>query len=151
MKEIKRYGLTINDEKIKARFIGQGTLMLGDVTIEENVWVGYYCLFEGLNKPIVINKNTSISSYSAIYTHNAMWKILDVGEKIVGKVTIGKNVHLGHGTVIVPKESNEIVIGDHVNIHAYAVVSDSIPSWHVYKRNNECFPFRRSSSRQSVK
>jgi hypothetical protein len=41
--------MSTNSQKIRARFIGGGTLILGDVAVEEGVWIGYYCLLEGLN------------------------------------------------------------------------------------------------------
>jgi len=130
-------------EKIKARFIGEGTLILGDVEIEENCWVGYYCLLEGLNAPLLIKKNSVIASYVTIYTHNTMWRDIGIGEKIIAKVVIGENTHIGHGAVIVPKRNGEITIGDHVIVHANAVVSDSIPSWHIYTRDGKCLPIKK--------
>ncbi|MEM1574299.1 MAG: hypothetical protein QXI58_04045 [Candidatus Micrarchaeia archaeon] len=131
-------------EKIKARFIGQGTIILGDVTIEENVWIGYYCLLDGLNAPIIIGKNSVIASYAAIYTHNTMWRDIGFGEKIIANVIIGENTHIGHGALIVPKENGEIVIGDHVIIHAHAVVSKSVPSYHIYTKDGNIKPIMKN-------
>ncbi|MEM2185325.1 MAG: hypothetical protein QXM67_06905 [Candidatus Methanomethylicia archaeon] len=125
---------------IKARFIGQGTIILGNVSIEEGVWIGYYCLLEGINAPIIVGKNSVIASYATIYTHNTMWRDVGIGKKVVSKVVIGENTHIGHGAVIVPKEDGEIIIGDHVIVHAYAVVSKSIPSYHIYTRFGELKP-----------
>lgn len=130
-------------EKIRARFVGSGTLLLGDVTVEEGCWIGYYCLLDGLNAPLVIKKNTVVASFAAIYTHNTMWRDIGVGEKIVAKVVVGENVHIGHGAVIVPKSSEEIIIGDHVIVHANAVVSKSIPPWHIYTRDGRCIPIKK--------
>ncbi|MEM2169169.1 MAG: hypothetical protein QW186_05140 [Candidatus Bathyarchaeia archaeon] len=133
----------MSGKEIKARFIGQGTLMLGDVTIQDNVWIGYYCLLEGLNAPLLIKKNSVIASFAAIYTHNTMWRDVEAGAKVVAKVIVGENVHVGHGSVIVPKNNGELVIGDHVVIHANAVVSRSIPPWHIYTRFGTLKPIRR--------
>lgn len=130
-------------EKIKARFIGSGTLILGDVTIEDGCWIGYYCLLDGLNAPLIIKEKSVIASFAAIYTHNTMWRDIEMGKKIIAKVVIGKNVHIGHGAVIVPKRDGELTIGDHVIIHANAVVSDNIPPWHIYTRDGKCLPIKK--------
>jgi len=131
------------NEKVKARFVGQGTLMLGDVSVEDNVWIGHYCILDGLNAPLLIKKNSVIASFAAIYTHNTMWRDVGTGDKIIAKVVIGENVHVGHAAIIIPKNSNDIIIGDHVVIHANAVVSESIPPWHIYTRLDELKPIRR--------
>lgn len=130
-------------EKVKARFVGQGTLILGDVTIQNNAWIGHYCLLEGLNAPLLIKKDSVIASFAAIYTHNTMWRDIGIGAKIVAQVIVGENVHLGHGAIILPKNDGDLVIGDHVVIHANAVVSRSIPPWHIYTRLGELEPIRR--------
>jgi len=127
-------------DKIKARFVGKGTLILGDVTVEEGVWIGYYCLLDGLNAPLIVKRNSVIASFAAIYTHNTMWRDIGLGEKIVAKVVIGENTHIGHGAVIIPKHSGELTIGDHVIIHAKAVVSSNVPPWHIYTRNGTLKP-----------
>jgi len=130
---------------VKARFVGAGTIILGNVEIGENSWIGYYCLLEGLNAPIVIGKNSVVASFAAIYTHNTMWRDIGIGEKIVSKVVIGENVHIGHGAVIVPKRNGEIIIGDHSIIQAYAVVSQSVPAWSIYRRDGKCVPIRKNT------
>jgi len=136
----------MNSQKMRARFIGEGTLILGDVTVEEGVWIGYYCLLDGLNAPLVIKKNSVIASYAAIYTHNTMWRDIGLGRKIVAKVVIGENVHIGHGAVIIPKDNGELTIGDHVIIHANAVVSMSIPPWHIYTKSGRLKPIKKVCS-----
>jgi carbonic anhydrase/acetyltransferase-like protein (isoleucine patch superfamily) len=133
---------TFPSDKIKARFIGQGTLILGDVTVEENVWIGYYCLLDGLNAQLLVKKNSVIASHAAIYTHNTMWRDVGLGKKIVAKVIIGENVHIGHGAVIVPKQDGELIIGDHAIVQANAVVSESVPAWHIYTRRGDLKPIK---------
>jgi len=130
-------------EKVKARFIGQGTLVLGDVTVEDNVWIGHYCLLDGLNTPLLIKKNSVIASFAAIYTHNTMWRDIGVGTKIIAKVVVGENTHIGHGALVIPKNSDAIEIGDHVIIHANSVVSESIPPWHIYTRLGKLKPIKK--------
>jgi carbonic anhydrase/acetyltransferase-like protein (isoleucine patch superfamily) len=131
-----------NNKKIKARFIGEGTLILGDVVVEENVWIGYYCFLDGLNAQLLIKRNSVIASYVAIYTHNTMWRDIGIGEKIIAKVIVGENVHIGHGAVIVPKKNGQLTIGDHSIIHAKAVVSENVPSWHIYTRFGKLKPIK---------
>ena len=127
----------------KARFVGKGALILGDVVIEEGCWIGYYCLLDGLNAQLTIKRNTVVSSFASIYTHNTMWRDVDLGEKIIAKVTIGEHVHIGHGAVVIPKKDGEILIGDHSIIHANAVVSQNIPSWHIWTRSGKCLPIKK--------
>jgi len=131
---------------MKDGYIGHGTQILGDVTIEDNVWIGSYCFLDGLNAPLLIKENSVIAGYTAIYTHNTMWRDLGLGDKIISKVTIGKNVHLGHGAVIVPKKDGEITIGDHVIIHANAVVSEDVPPWHIFTKLGQLKPIRNTGS-----
>jgi len=137
--------VSYSSDKIKARFIGQGTLILGDVTVEENVWIGHYCLLDGLNAPLLIKRNSVVASFAAIYTHNTMWRDIGLGKKIIAKVIIGENVHIGHGAIIVPKRDGELVIGDHSIIQANAVVSENVPPWHIYTRFGELKPIEKQT------
>ena len=133
----------MSKKNVKAKFVGQGTLILGDVVVEDNVWIGYYCLLDGLNASLLIKKNSVIASFAAIYTHNTMWRDIGKGTKVVAKVIIGENVHIGHGAIVLPKNNCDLVIGDHVIIHANAVVSKSISPWHIYTRFGELKPIKK--------
>jgi acetyltransferase-like isoleucine patch superfamily enzyme len=92
----------------------------------------------------LVKRNSVIASHAAIYTHNTMWRDVGLGKKIVAKVIIGENVHIGHGAVIVPKQDGELTIGDHSIVQANAVVSESVPSWHIYTRSRELKPIRKN-------
>jgi acetyltransferase-like isoleucine patch superfamily enzyme len=78
-----------------------------------------------------------------------MWRDIGLSTKIIAKVTVGENVHIGHGAVVVPKSNGELLIGDHVIIHANAVVSESIPPWHIYTRFNKLKPIKEEGNKFS--
>lgn len=72
---------------------------------------------------LVIGKNFIAGANSAIYTHSAAL-LNKTGKQIKGKVTIGDNVFLGAGSVIMPG----VKIGDNVIIGANCVVTRNIKS-----------------------
>ena len=62
-------------EKAKYLNYGEGTsvydtsVVMGDVEIGKNTWIGPYTLLEGLNAKLTIGDNVAISSGVLIYTH----------------------------------------------------------------------------------
>lgn len=126
--------------KIKARFIGKGTNILGDAYIGEETWGGDNCLLDGLNTPLHIGKFCVIASFAAIYTHNTMWRDI-YGRcqslKIIYPVEIHDFCRIGHGTVVVPKGEKPIKIGPHSIVQALSVVSTSVPPWSIYTRSGK--------------
>ena len=106
------FGDYFADRWEKARYcgFGEGTsiydnvLILGDVKIGKNCWVGPNCILDGSGDQLVIGDNCSISAGVQIYTHNTVnWAIRGEASDArcdTGKVFIGNNNYLGPNSVI---------------------------------------------------
>lgn len=124
----------ISDRWEKARFagFGEGTsvydscLILGDVRIGKNCWIGPSTILDGSGGGLTIGDNCDISAGVHIYTHDTTRRVL-YGEAI-GKspVSIGNNVYIGPHSVI----SMGVTIGHHVIIGTQSFVNTDIPPWH---------------------
>lgn len=113
----------------KPRFVGTGTLILGNVQLDQNVWVGHYCLLEALNEgaKITIGENSVISSFVRIYTHDTSYRTALGKPKIIESTSIGNNTQIGDGTIVLAG----IKIGSHVIVGANSVVDKDIPDYTV--------------------
>lgn len=76
---------------------------------------------------INIGDNVTISSNVTILTHDASPNVVGCGTKL-GKVTIGNNVFVGMGTIVLCN----VHIGNNVVIGAGSVVTHDLPSNGVY-------------------
>ena len=102
------------------------------ISISENTFVNTNCMFLDDNK-ITIGKNGLIAPFVQIYTAEHPLRAQDrIVKDASGKkryvtstqsVTIGDNVWIGGGAVILPG----VTIGDNVTIGANSVVSKDIP------------------------
>ena len=92
------------------------------VTLGEKVAIINSHLDEGHGFLIGIGNNVTIT-HATIYAHDAGPKG-SLGYCKVGRVTIGNDVFIGHGAIILPN----VTIGDRVIVGAGCVVSKSIPS-----------------------
>jgi len=100
----------IVDRWEKARFygFGEGTsvydnvLILGDVTIGKNTWVGPNCILDGSGGGLEIGDNCSIAAGVHIYTHNTVKRATSGGaEKTeTAPIFIGSNCYIGPNSVI---------------------------------------------------
>lgn len=106
------------------RFLGKSEverLRARGVVIGENVDI-YNCNIDyGHGYLVTIGNNVTITN-STILTHDASTKKF-LGYTKVGSVTIGDNVFVGHGSIILPG----IEIGDNVIVGAGSIVRESIP------------------------
>ncbi len=109
----------------KPKFVGTGTLILGNVYFGENVWVGHYCLLEALNEGVklTIGNNSVISSFVRIYTHDTSYRTALGKPKIIASTTVGDNTQIGDGSVVLAG----VKIGSNVIIGANSVVDKDIP------------------------
>ena len=95
-------------EKAKSCGFGEGTsiydnvLVLGDVKVGKNTWIGPNCILDGSGGSLVIGDNCSISAGVHIYTHNTVQKALSAGLESIAtqSVFIGNNCYLGPNAVI---------------------------------------------------
>ncbi|MGD9569048.1 MAG: DapH/DapD/GlmU-related protein [Sedimentibacter sp.] len=117
----------------KAKYIkcGEGTsiydssIIMGEVNIGKNVWIGPFTLLEGINGKITIGDNCNISAGVQIYTHDSSMYVIS-GGKIPfkkGDISIGNNTYIGSMSVI--KEN--IKIGNYCIIGAGSFVNKDIP------------------------
>lgn len=121
----------------KAKYLncGAGTsiydtsIVMGDVKIGENVWIGPYTILEGLNEKLIIGNFVSIAAGVMIYTHDSTKYFLTGGaapyEK--GEVIIGDNTVIGTMSMI----GYGVHIGNHCVIGAHSFVNTDIPDYSI--------------------
>ena len=130
-------GEYIFDRYEKARYLGAGegtsiydtSIIMGDIDIGKNVWIGPYTLLEGINDKITIGNNVSVDSGVKIYTHDTTKFMVSGGVNDVerGPVSIGDN------TVIVTMTTvkHNVKIGKCCVIGAHSFVNKDIPDYSV--------------------
>jgi acetyltransferase-like isoleucine patch superfamily enzyme len=117
--------------KIKARYIGDYSKILGDVTIGEETWVGSWVEIQGQNAPIKIGKWCDISDMVMILDHSTHLRCVEIGDKIIAPITIGDHVFIGSSAKIIPNNNKSIKIGHHSIIGAFSLVQKSIPPYSI--------------------
>lgn len=121
----------------KARLLNAGEnsslydscVVMGDVSIGKNVWVGPFTVLEGINGKLTIGDYCMISSGVQIFTHHSVKYALSGGviDHEKGDVTIGNNTYIG-GMCLIDKG---ITIGHHCVIGANSFVNRSIPDFSI--------------------
>ncbi|MCL2156455.1 MAG: acyltransferase [Methanobrevibacter sp.] len=117
-------------EKAQLMGFGEGTsvydscLVLGDVYIGKNTWIGPYTILDGSGGGLTIGNDCDICAGVQIYTHCTVNRIIKGLEMEKAPVTIGSNVYIGPNVVI----SMGCHIGDRVIIGANSFVNKDIPS-----------------------
>ena len=113
-----------------------------NIDISNNVWIGHYCLLDGLGG-ISIGEGVHIASHTCIYSHSSQNAIRLLGKKyievpaekrpgyILKKVNIGEYSFIGTSCVILPG----ISIGRGCIIGAGSIVSKDIPDFSVAAGN----------------
>lgn len=122
-------------EKAKYLNYGEGTsaydtsVVMGDVKVGKNTWIGPYTLLEGLNAKLTIGDYVAISSGVLIYTHDSTRCQLSGGREAskVGDVNIGSNTMIGSMSTI----ACGVNIGNHCVIGAHSFVNMDIPDYKV--------------------
>lgn len=117
----------------KAPYLGYGkntsiydtSVVLGDVEVGDNVWIGPYTLLDGFNAKLRIGNYVSIDSGVMIYTHDTtrMYVSGGIAPAEVGDVTIGNCTVLGTMSIV----SCGVTIGNHCIIGAHSYVNTDIP------------------------
>ncbi|MEQ9311046.1 MAG: acyltransferase [Cytophagales bacterium] len=134
------FGDYISDRWEKAEYLGFGknssiydsSLVLGDVKVGENTWIGPFTVLDG-SGDLEIGSNCSISAGVQIYSHDSVkWAISD-GKKEYDyqKTKIGDNCYIGPNVII----SKGVEIGDGCIIGANSFVNKSFPE-HVKLAGN---------------
>lgn len=118
-------------DKAKALHAGEGSsiydtsVIMGDVSIGQNVWIGPYTLIEGINGQVTIGDYVSIDAGVMIYAHDSTLHYLSHGKNpfVKGNVTIGSCTVIGSQCVV----SCGVTIGSHTVIAANSFVNRDVP------------------------
>lgn len=104
-------------------------VVMGDVKIGDDVWIGPYTLLEGSNAALTIGNFVSIDAGVMIYTHDSTKYYVSGGsapfEK--GPVTIKSNTVIGTMSMI----GCNVTIGKHCVIGAHSFVNQDIPDYSI--------------------
>jgi acetyltransferase-like isoleucine patch superfamily enzyme len=117
-------------EKARTLGFGQGTsiydsaLVIGDVTVGQNTWIGPQALLDG-SGGLSIGANCSISAGVQIYSHDSIQWAVSGGKSPYeyAPTSIGKNCYLGPNAVV----SKGVTIGNCCIIGANSLVVNNIP------------------------
>ncbi|NKB23682.1 MAG: acyltransferase [Kiritimatiellae bacterium] len=117
-------------ETAKSYGFGEGTscydnvLILGDVTVGKNCWIGPNCILDG-SGGLKIGDYCSISAGAQIYTHHTVKWSTSLGKESVEKspIKIGSGVYIGPQSVI----QMGVTIGDRAVIGACSFVTRDVP------------------------
>jgi acetyltransferase-like isoleucine patch superfamily enzyme len=99
-------------------------LVLGDVKVGKDTWIGPYTILDGSGGGLVIGDGCAISAGVHIYTHDTVDAVISGADIANAPVKIGNHVYIGPQTVI----SKGISIGDYSVIGAHSLVNSDIPS-----------------------
>lgn len=107
-------------------FIAPGAVVLGDVTIEENVGIWYNATIRGDRSSIYIGKNTNIQDNCVLHTDSS--HSVKIGENVtighsavVHGCTIGDNTMIGMGSIIM----NGASVGKNCIIGAGSLITEN--------------------------
>jgi acetyltransferase-like isoleucine patch superfamily enzyme len=117
-------------ERAKMMGFGEGAsvydscLVLGDVKVGKNTWIGPYTILDGSGGGLKIGEECSISAGVHIYTHDTVDRVIKGAPVSIAAVTIGDHVYIGPQTVV----AKGVTIGDYVVVGANSLVNRDIPS-----------------------
>lgn len=124
--------LTERGDNAAAYGFGEGTtmydnvLVLGDVKVGRNTWVGPGCILDGSGGGLEIGDWCSISAGVQIYTHHTVNRSISLGQSPVdyAPTKIGNGVYVGPNTIV----QMGVTIGDKAIIGANSLVNCDIPA-----------------------
>lgn len=123
--------LTERSDNAAAYGFGEGTtmydnvLVLGDVKVGQNTWIGPGCILDGSGGVLRIGDWCSISAGVQIYTHHTVNRSISLGKKPIdyAPTRIGNGVYIGPNAII----QMGVTVGDKVIIGANSLVNRDIP------------------------
>ena len=100
-------------------------LVLGDVRVGRNTWIGPGCVLDGSGGQLQIGDWCSISAGAQIYTHHTVNRSISLGEKSIEytPTKIGNGVYIGPNTIV----QMGVTIGDKAIIGANSFVNRDVP------------------------
>ncbi|MEM9332395.1 MAG: acyltransferase [Pseudomonadota bacterium] len=118
-------------ERAKREGFGEGTsvydnvLILGDVKVGKNVWVGPNCILDGRGG-LTIGDHCAISAGAHLYSHHTVKQAITMGEADieVAPTKIGNGVYIGPNSVV----QMGVTIGDRAIIGALSFVNRDVPA-----------------------
>ena len=110
----------------KGTSIYDSSVVLGDVKVGEQTWIGPFTILDGSGGGLEIGSHCSISAGVQIYTHDTVDRSLTAGKApiITAPTKIGSNCYIGPNVVI----TKGVNIGDSVVIGANSLVLKDLPS-----------------------
>ena len=118
----------------KAKYLGFGknssiydsSVVLGDVKVGDNTWIGPFTVLDGSGR-LKIGNNCSISAGVQIYSHDSVkWAVSGgVDDYEYNKTVIGDNCYLAPNVII----SKGIELGDGCIVGANSFVNKSFPDY----------------------
>jgi acetyltransferase-like isoleucine patch superfamily enzyme len=125
-------GDLLTDRWETAKFLGFGegtscynnVLVLGDVKVGKNTWIGPNVILDGSGGELVIGDFCSISAGVQIYTHDSVSWSTSLGQDVVEKAStyIGNGVYIGPNSII----QKGVFIGDQAIIGAMSFVNKNV-------------------------
>ena len=124
--------LSERDANAAAYGFGEGTtmydnvLVLGDVTVGRNTWIGPGCILDGSGGGLRIGDWCSISAGVQIYTHHTVNRSISLGQAPIdyAPTRIGDGVYLGPNAIV----QMGVTIGDRAIVGANSFVNRDIPA-----------------------
>lgn len=106
--------------------IYDSALVLGEVTVGQNTWIGPFTVLDGSGGGLSIGSNCSISAGVQIYTHDSVeWATSGgLAPLFKARTVIGSNCYIGPNSIIVAG----VKIGDGVIVGANSFVNNDVPS-----------------------
>ena len=125
-------GDELTDRWERARFLGfgsgssiyDGTLVLGNVKVGENTWIGPHCILDG-SGGLEIGSHCSVAAGCHLYSHNTVRWALSGGKREYERrpTRIGDACYIGPHAVI----AAGVTVGSHCLIGALAFVNRDVP------------------------
>jgi acetyltransferase-like isoleucine patch superfamily enzyme len=124
--------LTERGDNAAAYGFGEGAtmydnvLVLGDVRVGRNTWIGPGCILDGSGGGLEIGDWCSISGGVHLYTHNTVNRSISLGERPIdyAPTKVGHGVYIGPNTIV----QMGVTIGDKAVIGANSFVNRDIPA-----------------------
>jgi acetyltransferase-like isoleucine patch superfamily enzyme len=101
-------------------------LVLGEVRVGKNTWIGPGCILDGTGGGLKIGDWCSISAGVQIYTHHTVKRSISLGEEPIeyAQTRIGNGVYIGPNSII----QMGVTVGDKAIIGASSFVNRDVPT-----------------------